>query len=147
MAEPTATPATLRECLKAVPDQPGVYLFRDASGGLLYVGKAASLKKRVCSYFNVGMLRPDGPEPAQQGAEPDRPRRRGAEAARSTPPRCPATDGSRGVLDPERVQGAADLAPRIARLVELVRRIEIRTTASEAEALLLESQLIKECRP
>jgi excinuclease ABC subunit C len=37
--------------LKALPAKPGVYLFRDKSGDVLYVGKAKSLRSRVRSYF------------------------------------------------------------------------------------------------
>ncbi|MBI3324494.1 MAG: excinuclease ABC subunit UvrC [Candidatus Omnitrophica bacterium] len=44
-------------------------------------------------------------------------------------------------------QAPARLSPRIAKLVEQVREVEARTTASEAEALLLESRLIKEHQP
>ena len=39
------------QLLKAAPTGPGVYLMRDASGGVLYVGKAASLRHRLSSYF------------------------------------------------------------------------------------------------
>jgi excinuclease ABC subunit C len=35
----------------AIPDHPGVYLFRDAGGRVIYVGKAISLRKRLASYF------------------------------------------------------------------------------------------------
>lgn len=35
-----------------VPDQPGVYLFRDADGRVVYVGKARSLRKRLASYWS-----------------------------------------------------------------------------------------------
>src|SRR5690349_1753210 len=38
--------------LDNLPDEPGVYLFRDAERGLLYVGKAKSLRSRVRSYFS-----------------------------------------------------------------------------------------------
>ena len=34
-----------------LPDEPGVYLFRDADGRVIYVGKAKSIKKRVASHF------------------------------------------------------------------------------------------------
>ena len=92
-SQPAGLP--LRERVSRLPDQPGVYLFHDAQGRLLYVGKAASLRKRVASYFR--------PEPA--------------------------------------------LSPRIARLVRSIASLDVRLTASETEALLLEAQLIKEQKP
>lgn len=39
------------EQVKRLPASPGVYLFKDAGGDILYVGKAASLRNRVRSYF------------------------------------------------------------------------------------------------
>ena len=41
----------LREKVASLPTQPGVYLFLDAAGTILYVGKARSLRHRVQSYF------------------------------------------------------------------------------------------------
>jgi excinuclease ABC subunit C len=40
--------------LKRLPAGPGVYLFRDARGEVMYVGKAKSLRSRVRSYFQAG---------------------------------------------------------------------------------------------
>src|SRR5687768_5643953 len=36
---------------KTLPKTPGVYLMKDAKGRVIYVGKSASLRDRVCSYF------------------------------------------------------------------------------------------------
>ena len=41
----------LKEELKKLPDKPGVYIMRDRSGTIIYIGKAISLKNRVRSYF------------------------------------------------------------------------------------------------
>jgi excinuclease ABC subunit C len=43
------TPADKR---RELPDEPGVYLFRDERGRVIYVGKAKSIRKRVASHFS-----------------------------------------------------------------------------------------------
>jgi len=83
----------LTEQRRALPDQPGVYLFRDEKGRVIYVGKARSLKKRVASHFS-GRTR----------------------------------------------YGPAELVP-------LIDAIETTVTATEAEALLLEQNFIKQYKP
>jgi excinuclease ABC subunit C len=45
---------TVRRRLQAVPDTPGVYLFRDAKTQVIYVGKALRLRDRLRSYFTPG---------------------------------------------------------------------------------------------
>jgi len=91
---PEATPLDSQK-LGALPRKPGVYLFRDAQGEILYVGKAKALRDRVRSYLRK-------------------------EAGRSIKTR------------------------------ELVRRatsVETIVVGSEAEALILEANLIKEHHP
>lgn len=89
-----AGPALLKR-LKRLPEEPGVYLFKDAHGVVLYVGKASNLRARVSSYFHL-----------------------------------PGT-----------------LSPRARHLVARIADLDLQLTGSDAEALLLESQLIKAHRP
>ena len=49
--------------LKALPTKPGVYIFKDAKGQVIYVGKAKSLRPRVRSYFQAN---PDARAAIQQ---------------------------------------------------------------------------------
>jgi excinuclease ABC subunit C len=44
----------IRRRLRAVPDTPGVYMFRDSAGHVIYVGKAVRLRDRLRSYFTPG---------------------------------------------------------------------------------------------
>jgi excinuclease ABC subunit C len=86
---------TLQDRLDALTRRPGVYLFRDARGEILYVGKAKNLRSRVRSYFNA--------------------------------------DGAHSLKTRELVRRVSDL--------------ETLVVGSEAEALMLEANLIKEHRP
>ncbi|MCL2777055.1 MAG: excinuclease ABC subunit UvrC [Polyangiaceae bacterium] len=47
-------PALVTEKLDVLPATPGVYLFKDKKGNVVYVGKAKSLRSRVRSYFQEG---------------------------------------------------------------------------------------------
>ncbi len=85
----------LQEQLKTLPSQPGVYLFRDDDGRILYIGKATSLRSRVRSYFGQ----------------------------------------------------AADRSFKLRELSRRTVSVEIFVVTSPAEALLLESNLIKEHAP
>ena len=86
----------LRETLlPRLPEAPGVYLFRDEHGRLLYVGKARNLQARVRQHLTAVEAHP----------------------------------------------------PRLRQMVSEIRQIEWHVTATELEALLEESRLIKQHRP
>ena len=58
MAERTTDRAErIAQQRRRLPDSPGVYLFHDRDGELLYVGKARSIRKRVASHFSGGDTR------------------------------------------------------------------------------------------
>lgn len=78
-----------------MPDKPGVYIFKDAKNNILYVGKAAFLKKRVLSYF----------------------------------------------------RDKSSLMPKQRVMISKVKDVEFLVVEKEIDALLLESNLIKEYHP
>ncbi len=53
----------------ALPDEPGVYLMKNAAGDVIYVGKATSLKRRVSSYFQGDRTDDRGERIAQMVSE------------------------------------------------------------------------------
>src|SRR4051794_40030403 len=59
MATPTSEGrrSRLAEQRRTLPDGPGVYLFRDERGKVIYVGKAKSIRKRVASHFSNPVTR------------------------------------------------------------------------------------------
>ncbi|MCW2969756.1 MAG: excinuclease subunit, partial [Solirubrobacterales bacterium] len=59
--------ASVAEQRRGLPDQPGVYLFRDGDGRVVYVGKAKSLRKRVASHFSKAQV-PSSPGHAEMVA-------------------------------------------------------------------------------
>ena len=47
-------PGELLEKLSSVPTKPGIYIYRNANGTIIYIGKAKNLRNRVRSYFQKG---------------------------------------------------------------------------------------------
>ena len=88
-------PERLEARLKEIPGEPGVYLMRDQTGGILYIGKSKKLRSRVRSYFRASQ----------------------------------------------------PLSERIAMMVRQVAEIEFIVTDTEAEALALEANLVKQHQP
>ncbi len=44
-------PEALKERIRSLPERPGVYLFKDRDGRVIYIGKALSIRKRVMGHF------------------------------------------------------------------------------------------------
>jgi excinuclease ABC subunit C len=61
---------SLAEQRRTLPDKPGVYLFRDDRGRVIYVGKAKSIRKRVASHFSKAQV-PSSPGHAEMVATVD----------------------------------------------------------------------------
>ncbi len=94
LSESTSGSAAIRRHLVGLGTSPGVYRMLDARGGVLYVGKAKNLKRRVSSYAKPG--------------------------------------------------GHSN---RISRMIRATASMEFVATGTEAEALLLEANLIKRLKP
>jgi excinuclease ABC subunit C len=88
-------PDSLNQKVKDIPRKPGVYLFKNTSNEIIYIGKASCLKDRVSSYFH---------------------------------------------------SNHSD-SPKTAYMVTKIADVEFITTGNEAEALLLESNLVKKNKP
>ncbi|MEO0233131.1 MAG: GIY-YIG nuclease family protein, partial [candidate division WOR-3 bacterium] len=48
----------LKEKIKDLPELPGVYLFKDKKGNVIYVGKAKNIKERVREHFSISLRHP-----------------------------------------------------------------------------------------
>src|SRR5260370_36703104 len=46
----------LQQKIRSIPTSPGVYLYKNAQGEVIYVGKAKSLRHRISSYFHEGRV-------------------------------------------------------------------------------------------
>ncbi|MGH2566462.1 MAG: GIY-YIG nuclease family protein, partial [Ginsengibacter sp.] len=53
--------ADIKTRIKGLPTTSGVYLYKDAAGSVIYIGKAVNIRKRVGSYFrkDTGSLKTD----------------------------------------------------------------------------------------
>ncbi|MFA6450092.1 MAG: excinuclease ABC subunit UvrC [bacterium] len=47
-------PESLEQKVKNLPRKPGIYIYKNAAGKIIYIGKAKSLRNRVSSYFHSG---------------------------------------------------------------------------------------------
>ena len=56
MDQDASSARALRDLAREAPPGPGVYLFKDPGGRILYVGKAKNLKRRLASYFRQGEM-------------------------------------------------------------------------------------------
>lgn len=66
-ADPRRPRPLLRQCLKYVPSEPGVYIMESADGRKLYIGKSVKLSSRVPTYFSYDSSVGSGSHQAVEG--------------------------------------------------------------------------------
>jgi DNA polymerase-3 subunit epsilon len=55
LKKPSLPPQLAPDALDALPEAPGVYLFHDAAGAPLYIGKSVNIRNRVASHFSADL--------------------------------------------------------------------------------------------
>ena len=122
--------SSIKQKIANLPQNPGVYFFKGASGEILYIGKATNLRSRVSSYFR-------GDTNTRINAN-----KRIANDANAKGTKSPIGD-----LVPFAVPNVPGRSEWIGRMVVLVVDIDFQETDSVLEALILESNLIKKHQP
>ena len=124
----------LRQRLQEAPESAGIYMFRDSTGRLLYIGKSVNLKQRLRSYFR-GL-----PTIDELMSYSNKNITAGSATSESGHLKIP------GVVA-DGFSPASSLGRRQATMVRLIRSLDTIVTEDAEEALALESALIRQRQP
>ena len=124
----------LRQRLQEAPESAGIYMFRDSTGRLLYIGKSVNLKQRLRSYFR-GL-----PTIDELMSYSNKNITAGSATSESGHLKIP------GVVA-DGFSPASSLGRRQATMVRLIRALDTIVTEDAEEALALESALIRQRQP